>query len=571
VNRRLLSEARATRRLLGLSIGASLLGGLLLIVQAWLLSAAINRVFLEGDTLDGVSPLLLALVPVIAGRGLLTYAAGVTAGDAAARIKSGLRARLMAHLLALGPTFARGERSGELTNTLTQGVETLDAYFRDYLPQLVISVLVPLAILLAVFPIDLLTGLILLLTAPLIPVFMALIGMAAGALARRQFAALSRLSAHFLDVLQGLPTLKQFNRSRAQIATIGRISEEFRDATMAVLRVAFLSALALEMLATLSVAIVAVEIGVRLIAGNMQFAQALFLLVLAPEFYGPLRTLGAKYHAGTEGKAAAERIFEILDTPLPPTGGRAPVPPRLEITLERVSYTYPRQSRPALADVSLTIASGQRVALVGATGSGKSTLAALLMRFIAPSSGQIHVTGLPLDEIALDAWRSRVAWLPQSPYLFDRSAADNIRLGRPDAPLADVMAAARQAEAHDFIAALPQGYDTPLGERGLRLSGGQAQRIAIARAFLRDPALLVLDEATSALDPETEAAISRALDRLLAGRSALIIAHRLSTVASADQIVVLAQGAVAQQGTHATLLAQPGPYRELVEVGYDVR
>ncbi len=562
-----MSEARAVRRLLILSIAASVLGGLLLIVQAGLLSTAIDRVFLKGDRLDGVAGLLLALVPVIAGRLLLTYVAGDSAGRAAARIKADLRARLMAHLLALGPTFARGERSGELANTLVQGVEALDAYFRDYLPQLIVAVLVPLAILFVVFPADALTGLVLLLTAPLIPLFMALIGMAAGAMARRQFAALSHLSAHFLDVLQGLTTLKQFNRSRAQVATIGRISEQFRDATLSVLRVAFLSALALEMLATLSVAIVAVEIGIRLIEGNLQFTQALFLLVLAPEFYAPLRTLGAKFHAGTEGQAAADRIFEILDTPLPAASGDAPVPPRLDIVFDGVSYQYPNAGQPALNDIRLTLAAGQRVALVGATGSGKSTLAALLVRFIAPTSGQIRVAGVPLDEIDLDGWRARVAWLPQAPTLFDRSAADNIRLGLPNASLTAVIGAAKLAEAHDFIMGLPQGYDTPLGERGQRLSGGQAQRIAIARAFLRDPALLILDEATSALDPETEAAIGRALGRLLPGRSALIIAHRLSTVASADQIVVLERGAVVQQGTHAELSARPGVYRTLLEVG----
>lgn len=568
MNRRLLTEAQAVRRALILSIVWSLAGGLLLIAQAWLLSDAISRVFLQGETLDAVLPRLLALLPVIAGRALLAYAAHAAAGTAAARIKADLRRRLMQHLVALGPTRVRDERSGELTNTLTHGVEALDAYFRDYLPQLALSLLIPLAILFVVFPVDWLTGLILLLTAPLIPLFMALVGKAAGMTARRQFAALSHLSAHFLDVLQGLPTLKQLNRSRAQVDTVRRISEQFRDTTLSVLRVAFLSALVLELLATISVAIVAVEIAIRLIDGNLQFTQALFLLVLAPEFYAPLRTLGAKYHAGAEGKAAAVRIFEILDQPLPPPTGDAPLPARLDIAFSGVGYTYPGQPMPALHDVTVTLNAGARVALVGATGSGKSTLAALLVRFIQPTTGQITVAGTPLDSIDIAAWREQVAWLPQTPYLFDRSAADNIRLGRPDAPLTDVIRAATLAEAHDFITALPQGYDTPVGERGLRLSGGQAQRIAIARAFLRDPALLVLDEATSALDPETETAITRALDRLLAGRSALIIAHRLSTVANADHILLLDGGAVVQRGTHAELMAVPGPYRTLVEVGH---
>ncbi|MCC6805551.1 MAG: thiol reductant ABC exporter subunit CydD, partial [Anaerolineae bacterium] len=360
-------------------------------------------------------------------------------------------------------------------------------------------------------------------------------------------------------------TLRLFNRSRHQIDTIARFSGEFRAATMGVLRVAFLSALALEMLATLSVAIVAVEIGLRLIDGGIGFEQALFLLIIAPEFYQPLRTLGARFHTGTEASAAASRIFDVLETPLP----TAPVDPQtvpsnLHIRYENVAYAYDGGDRPALDGLSFEIAPGERVALVGASGGGKSTAAALLLRFLSPDSGRITVDGIDLANLNADDWRKRIAWVAQSPYLFNASAADNIRLGSPDAPLDAVIAAARAAEAHDFIAALPQGYDTVLGERGSRLSGGQAQRIAIARAFLRDAPLLVLDEMTAYLDAATEAAVQTALRRLLTGRTALVIAHRLHTIRDVDRIVVVDAGRAVETGTHADLLATHGAYRALV-------
>jgi len=318
------------------------------------------------------------------------------------------------------------------------------------------------------------------------------------------------------------------------------------------------------MLATLSVAIVAVEIGLRLLAGGIGFEQALFLLVIAPEFYLPLRALGAKFHAGTEGKAAAERLFAVLDMPISVEARHVvPLPSNLDIRFEDLHYAY--GDRPALDGLSFALEAGQRVALVGASGSGKSTTAALLLRFIAPDSGRIRVGDLDLQAIPPDEWRARIGWVSQSPYLFNATIAENIRLSKPEASDDELIAAARAASAHDFIEALPQGYATVCGERGQRLSGGQAQRIAIARAFLRDAPLLILDEATANLDPETEAEIDAAITRLMAGRATLMIAHRLKTVVRADRIVVLEAGRAVEQGTHAALLAASGVYRRLVE------
>jgi ABC-type transport system involved in cytochrome bd biosynthesis fused ATPase/permease subunit len=377
------------------------------------------------------------------------------------------------------------------------------------------------------------------------------------------------MSAFFLDMVQGLATLKMFGRSREQVRNIRQISRLHGNATLDVLRTAFQTTLVLEWSATIATALVAVEISLRLMAGQLPFERALAVLVITPEFFSPFRQLAVKYHAGAAGKAAATRIFAILDTPPPQPdrlaqARRSNVPSRSDICFEHVRVSYDNGQRPALRDLSLCIPHGRMVALVGPTGAGKTTVASLLLRFVEPDGGSITIDGTPLNALDPAAWRSQVAWVPQHPYLFHGTIAANIRMARPDASRQEIVAAATAAHAHDFIARMPEGYETPIGEKGIRLSGGERQRLAIARAFLKDAPLLVLDEATSHLDSESEAMVQEALHRLLRGRTVLIVAHRLKLVYTADLVVVMRQGRVVETGTHQALLATGGEYRHLV-------
>lgn len=573
LDKRLLHLVKDSRLFLVLTIGLGLLAGVFTVVQAGLLSQVIGKVFLEGETLAEVTGLLEFLLIAITIRAVTVWGSEVSASTLAIRIKTSLRSHLFEHILELGPTYARAERTGELTSVLVEGIEALETYFSQYLPGLVLAALIPLAYLAFIFPRDILTATILLLTAPLIPLFMVLIGNKAQELTQRQWRTLSHMNAYFLDIIQGLTTLKTLGRSKEQTNVIASVSDKFRLRTMSVLRVTFLSALTLEMVATLSTAIIAVEIGLRVLYGRLYFEQAFFLLILAPEFYLPLRSLGARFHAGMSGIAAAKRMYEILETPITSNAQQSSLNQEItgtnqetqfsNIQFKDVHFTY-SSNRPALNGVSLQILAGQKVALVGPSGAGKSTIAGMLLRFIGPSSGSITIDGQPLLEIQRDDWLNQVSWVPQHPYLFNDTIATNIRLARPKASLDEVKWAAQQAHAHEFINKLPHRYNTVIGERATRLSGGQAQRIALARAFLKDSPFIILDEATANLDPLHEIRLVESLERLLENKTALIIAHRLNTVAQADQIYLLDKGEMLGAGVHRELIQTEGLYQQLV-------
>ncbi|MDA0562827.1 ABC transporter ATP-binding protein/permease [Streptomonospora sp. S1-112] len=703
---RLVRTARAVRVYLAVTVVSGVAVTGFVLAQAWLLSHVISGAA-EGAGAAELSWAITAVAAVAVGRAAVAYAAEAAALRSAAKAKSELRRRLVAHVTgtdaggadvtdldgdepqgSMGSTDARRPRgssgaeavwlsgqagseegtstprAGELVTLATRGLDALDDYFARYLPQLVLAVLVPVAVLVVVAGADWISAVVIAVTLPLIPIFMALVGWHTQARTQRQWQLLNRLGGHFLDVVEGLPTLAIFRRAKAQAAIIRRITDEHRRTTMSTLRVAFLSAFVLELLSTLAVALVAVEIGIRLMYGMLDFQTALLVLILAPEAYLPLREVGARFHASMEGVAAAEQVFTELerrrasgvgdgdsealhpapaqrarsrslqestelerrrasgagaaeseaDPQHPQSGARsrslqestalerrrasgagdgdseAPHPAPVEslslhqdseserhkalderstapwIRLDQVTLTYPGRDIPALDRASLVIEPGKSVLLMGPSGSGKSTLLSLLLRFLEPTSGRVLIREpgasgtpdtpdtedgwIPLDDVPPDRWRRRIAWVPQSPYLFADTVADNIRLGDPDADMDAVRRAAELAEADTFIRALPQGYETPLGERGARLSAGQRQRIAVARAFLRDAPIVLLDEPTAHLDPDNAAAVRVAVRRLLAERTGVVVAHDAHWADAVDEVVAVRSGRV-EPGVHS--------------------
>jgi ATP-binding cassette subfamily C protein CydD len=559
-------RARLARRPISLAIALGVLSGFLLIPQAWCLAHAVNAVILQHAPLAQVLPWLWPLPVIFVLRFAVMRASEHVAMQAAILVKENVRSDLVRHLQALGPAYVHGRHSGELAVATVDGVEALEPYYARYLPHMAVVALVPLSILAFVFPLDWISGLVLLISAPLIPLFMVLIGGGAERLNRRQWRQLARMSAHFLDALQGLTTLKLFNASRREAQLIARISDDYRKRTMSVLRVAFLSALALEFFATVSIAVVAVLIGFRLLHAQMGFEAGFFILLLAPEFYLPLRALGQHYHARMEAIGAAERIVEVLEAPLPhmaPTRARPLLGRDIELRFEDVYYAY-EPGREALRGAAFSVAPGRVTALVGPSGAGKSTALNLLLGFVRAQCGKVLIGGHDLIQLDMEYWLSHVAWVPQRPHLFRGSVLDNVRMLDGTIGFAAVRAAAQQAHAEEFIEGLPQGYETEVGERGQNLSGGQVQRLALARAFLKDAPVLLMDEATSSLDPETEALITEAITRLAQARTVLLIAHRLRTVRNADCIVVMDGGRVVEQGTHEALLHANGRYAKMV-------
>ena len=580
--RRLLRHDRSARRWMVVAVATGVGATMALVAQLIAAALAVAGVFLEEQTLEDVWPLLAISLLLLLLRTVLGITGELAARRSADRLVGTLRADLTGQVLRLGPTWASHERAGEISAVLVGGLESIEDYLTQFVPTRWLAMIVPLLVLVLVFLLDPWSVLVLLFTGPLLLLLLMVIGGRTRTVSERRFNEMRTLSAFFLDILRGIPTLKLFGRSHEQVDNLHRVSRGYGDATMDVLRTAFQTSLVLEWGATIAIALVAVEIGLRLLDGAIPFERALAVLLITPEFFLPLRALAVRFHVGTAGKAAITRTYEILDEP---TTGRTEVaegvvastgrprpaltsPP--EIAFDGVVFTYPGRTTPALDAVDLELHAGETVALVGASGAGKSTLSSLLLRFIEPDGGSIAVDGRPLDALDLSDWRASVAWVPQRPHLFDGSVADNIRLARPGASDDEVEAAARAANATEFIELLPLGMATPVGEAGLRLSGGQRQRLAIARAFLRDAPVLILDEATSHQDEVSESAIADALARLVLERTVLVIAHRLRLAQRADRIAVLDAGRVLESGSPSTLLAADGPYRRLFDDAGDL-
>ena len=517
VEPRLHRHARASRAYLAMCVALGTAWAGLVVSQATLLANGITAVFHGRAGLADLWPTLTWLSLVVLGRTAVAWAQETAAHRASAAAKAQLRQRLLDHVVRLGPSWLNGSRSGELTTLVTRGIDALDGYFARYLPQVVLTLIVPAIVLARVLPADLIAGVTIVVTLPLIPIFMVLVGRGTEEANRRQFRFLEKLSHHFLDVVSGLATLRLFGRAGAQGQTIATVTDQYRRLTMRTLRLAFLSGLVLELLATLSVALVAVGVGLRLVGGSLDLRTALLVLILAPEAYLPLRALGSHYHASAEGLAAAQEVFAVLEQPLARPAGGTPSTPTL--VLDRVSVRYPDRDRSALIDLSLTVVPGEVVGVTGPSGAGKSTILALLLGFAEPSAGRVLVGDLPMSDVDADAWRARIAWLPQSPRLFPGTVASNI--GGPPPSFVDLRG------------------DATVGDRGRGLSAGQRQRVALARALVRPAEVLLLDEPTANLDEATEAQVVDAIRAAAAGRTVVLVAHRPAVLALADRVITL--------------------------------
>jgi ATP-binding cassette, subfamily C, bacterial CydD len=541
---RLLRRARPVRVLIGVDVAIGVASTLLILVQATLLARVIARGF-DGAGFRAVKTDVVLLAAAFAGRGALSWGFEVVGRRAATSVLSELRLSLVERRLLGSPAALDGVEAAEVAAASVGGLDPLAAYFGRYLPQLVLACIAPLAILGWVGAIDVTSALVMLATLPLVPVFMWLIGRFTEERARERWQALRLVSAHYLDVMRGLPTLRAFNRSREQVPAIADTSERYRRATMETLRISFLSGSVLELAATLGVALVAVIVGVRLADGGLTLQTGLVVLVLAPELYAPLRQLGAQFHTSTDGLAVAERILTLLDDERAARPARrrpAPSPVGSTVRLRHVSFAYPSRPAPVLDGFDLTLQRNETLALVGESGAGKSTVAALVLGLAQPASGRVEIGGLDLAQCCLEEWQREIAWVPQAPTMFRGTVADNIRMGNRGASDAEVRLAAAMAGADDFIRAFVEGNGTLVGDGGRPLSAGERRRIALARALVRDAPLLVLDEPTADLDPESAAQVAHTLDVLRGTRTVLLIAHRPELEVVADRVVMLVDG-----------------------------
>ncbi|MFM4677507.1 cysteine/glutathione ABC transporter permease/ATP-binding protein CydD [Aeromonas media] len=559
------------RRWIGLSIGLGMGQGILMVMQAWLLATLLHGFIIEGTTPEQSIPLFIALLLVTLTKAALAYGREVASFRAGSAVRQAIRELVLTRLARLGPAYIQRRPAGSWASLLLEQIEEMQEFFSRYLPQMAIAVFIPLVILVAVFPVNWAAGIILLGTAPLIPLFMILVGVGAADANRRNFQSLARLSGHFLDRLKGLRTLQLFMRTQAEGEAIRDASEDFRERTMEVLRLAFLSTAVLEFFAAIAVALVAVYFGFSYIdhlnfgnyGAKVTLFTGLFVLFLAPEFYAPLRELGAHYHAKAQAIGAAEQLLEFLEAEVSePASGSAPFQADGPIRVEaRALEVLSAEGKVLVGPIDFTLEAGTRTALVGISGAGKSSLVNALLGF-APYRGSLRVNGQELAELDMSQWRLQLGWLSQNPQLFHASLRDNLLLARPTASDAELEAALVRAQAWEF--AREKGFDYPVGDQAGGLSVGQAQRLALARTLLKSTQLMVLDEPTASLDRHSERAIMSTLEDAAKGKTLLMITHRLDQLSQMDNILVLERGQLVEQGHFAQLCQAQGPFARLL-------
>ncbi|MGS0681563.1 heme ABC transporter permease/ATP-binding protein CydD [Shewanella sp. 125m-7] len=560
---------------LNLSVLFGVLTGLSLMCQAWLIATVLQGIIIDelpkSDFINHFWALLLLTVL----RGVLAFARERASFQAGARLRIQMRAAVLDKLALLGPAFIKGKPAGSWASIVLEQVEDLQDFYARYLPQIVLAGFIPLIILVAVFPINWAAGLILLATAPLIPMFMILVGMGAADANRKNFSALARLSGHFMDRLKGLSTLKLFNQAEKEARVIRKASEEFRERTMAVLRMAFLSSAVLEFFAAVSIAVMAVYFGFSYLhhldfghyGVSISLFTGLFVLILAPEFYQPLRDMGTHYHAKAQAIGAAEELMALLDHPTGQHEGDKQVSDSIEAAGIEIIATelcvYSLDGSLLLGPVSFQINTGEHLAIVGPSGAGKTSLLNALLGFL-PYKGQLKVSGTELRELSLSDWRKHLAWLGQEPQLFHGTLRENINMGRH---LSDdtIWALLAKAQILDFVQQQPLGLEHPVQEQTAGLSVGQAQRIALARALGQQAQLFILDEPTASLDSLSEQAVQATLTQAMAGVACIMVTHRLENLSEMDKILVIDKGIIVQQGNYDELVVQAGTFKQMLD------
>ena len=557
-----LLEHKGQLLLLGLTC---LVESLSIVGQAWFFGTLINNFIFSENTLHDERYTIIYLGIAIIVRLLAHYVQESVANRLGSAVKATFRKRALAHMFKLG--VQHKERHGDVIHMLTDGLEQVDAYVARYIPQILYAIMIPLIMGIAIVDTLPIIGIILIVTVPLIPFFMILIGKQADRLNKEQWERMSFLSGHFLDVLQGITTLKLFGRAKDQIKVIGRLSEEFKDSTLRVLRVAFLSALVLELVSTISTALIAVYLGLTLLDGEIPFFSAFFILLLAPEFYTPFRQLGAAFHTGMAGKTSILKYEEFMNRqPSLPVGGQSKLQgPIQAIEIKDLTFTY-EDSENGVQHISLVAKRNSPIMLVGESGAGKSTIAHIIGGFLTAPKGAVTIDGLDVCDIDIDWWRQQITYVSQHPHIMKGTLRDVLSFGM-NVSDEEIIEACKEVQLLDVINRQQEGLDTIIGEGGLGLSGGERQRVALARAFLRKGQVLILDEVTAHLDVKTESIISSAIQRLMENKIVIIIGHRLQTMHWASTLYVLKQGRIIQQGSYEELIAVDGYFKDLVISG----